>query len=469
MSMYNPWRAWVALPVALFGLILAHGEARAVPSYARQTGVTCAACHLSYPELTSFGRIFKLNGYVQSNEEKIGEGSENLSLNTSLPISAMAMISYSTLKKPELDQTNPNLDNVKNTNDAVLLPEQFSIFYAGRISPNIGSFLQVTYDGTADAFSMDNTDIRFVNSSNIGGSILTYGLTLNNNPTVQDLWNTTPAWGYPFAASSLTPSPAASIQLDGGLAQQVAGLGAYTGLLKDTWLYYAELTVYKTALLGVAPPVNASSQANVIQGLAPYWRLAAEKNLGVGTWEVGALGMNATYVPYADILTETDPNGDGSGTGGKKIHTLPTNQFSDVGLDSQYQYIASDNQFSVKGLWLRETNHWGSASAPLHSKSTTDLETDRLTVSYYRNRAIGMNVQEFVTTGTKDVIFGSRTNSPKTSGQVYEVVYTPWLNTRFSLAYTNFDTFNGSATNYDGAGRNAGDNNTTYLLAWLMW
>src|SRR5258708_1597705 len=34
------------------------------PSFARQTGLACSACHTHYPELTAMGRQFKLNGYV---------------------------------------------------------------------------------------------------------------------------------------------------------------------------------------------------------------------------------------------------------------------------------------------------------------------------------------------------------------------------------------------------------------------
>jgi hypothetical protein len=461
----NPLHHGIAAAALLSLMLLAAPlTAKAVPSYARQTGVSCAACHLSYPELTSFGRMFKLNGYVQSTEEKIGEGSENLSINSNFPLSAMINISYSKLSKPELDSTNdPNLRKVRNPSDVVLFPEEFSIFYAGRISPNIGAFIQVTYDGGEDKLSVDNTDIRFVNSANLGGSILTYGLTLNNNPTVQDLWNSTPGWGFPFASSPVTPSPSGSIQLDGGLGQQVAGLGAYAGLLKDTWLYYAELTAYKTALLGVAP--NTSSQSNVIRGFAPYWRLAAEKNFGVSNWEFGVLGMNATYVPYGDVAAATDPGGTAPQTIGK----LPTNKFADFGADTQFQYVSSDTQLSVKALWLHEDNKWSSLSAANHSKTTSSLDTDRVTFSYYKGRLYGFNVQEFVTTGGKDVFYETRTGSPDTSGQMLELVYTPWLNTRFSLAFTNFEKFNGSVKNYDGNGRNAADNNTTYLLAWLMF
>src|ERR1700687_5312416 len=40
------------------------GHANAVPSYARQTGQECIACHVSFPELTPYGRYFKLTGYT---------------------------------------------------------------------------------------------------------------------------------------------------------------------------------------------------------------------------------------------------------------------------------------------------------------------------------------------------------------------------------------------------------------------
>ncbi|MGD0643005.1 MAG: hypothetical protein ABSC22_19870, partial [Roseiarcus sp.] len=38
--------------------------ASAVPSFARQTGQPCANCHTAFPELTPFGRRFKLSGYT---------------------------------------------------------------------------------------------------------------------------------------------------------------------------------------------------------------------------------------------------------------------------------------------------------------------------------------------------------------------------------------------------------------------
>jgi hypothetical protein len=50
-------------------------------------------------------------------------------------------------------------------------------------------------------------------------------------------------------------------------------------------------------------------------------------------------------------------------------------------------------------------------------------------------------------------------------------VYIPALNVRYSLQSVTYEKFNGAATHYDLADpkRNASDNNTLYLLAWLMF
>ncbi len=39
-------------------------EAFALPSFARQTGLGCGACHTEFPQLTPFGRRFKIVGYT---------------------------------------------------------------------------------------------------------------------------------------------------------------------------------------------------------------------------------------------------------------------------------------------------------------------------------------------------------------------------------------------------------------------
>jgi hypothetical protein len=48
-------------------------SAHAVPSYSRQTGLACSSCHYTPPELTPFGRKFKLEGYTFATKPEVSE------------------------------------------------------------------------------------------------------------------------------------------------------------------------------------------------------------------------------------------------------------------------------------------------------------------------------------------------------------------------------------------------------------
>jgi iron:rusticyanin reductase len=108
--------------------------ASAVPSFARQTGMACAACHTVFPELTPFGREFKLNGYVIDNIKQItGISADNrhtLALNSIPPLSVMLEISYARTAGALPDSV---LSGVLAKDGDVLFPQQASLFYAGKI------------------------------------------------------------------------------------------------------------------------------------------------------------------------------------------------------------------------------------------------------------------------------------------------------------------------------------------------
>ncbi|MDP9049768.1 MAG: hypothetical protein M3O31_03460, partial [Acidobacteriota bacterium] len=76
-------------------LLLSAENAHAVPSFARQTGLSCNVCHSNPPELTAFGRNFKLKGYVLTDMaagDKVGN-TKDLLLSKYIPLSAMVLIS----------------------------------------------------------------------------------------------------------------------------------------------------------------------------------------------------------------------------------------------------------------------------------------------------------------------------------------------------------------------------------------
>ena len=148
----------------LGGLLAASGEAGAVPAFARQTGMACMACHVSFPELTPFGRFFKMTGYTLKN-------------NDTIPLSGMVQISRTNTRT--IDQQD--FDFVRN-GDTVL--QQASLFYAGRIYGPVGAFAQWTYDGIGHHSALDNTDIRAAWHLTREDIDFIYGVTVNNNPTV---------------------------------------------------------------------------------------------------------------------------------------------------------------------------------------------------------------------------------------------------------------------------------------------
>ena len=213
--------AGLLAPVALF-IVLSQPEARAVPSYSRQTGLPCATCHFAPPELTPFGRKFRLEGYTFTSKPQVTDDKKDhnspLHLLEAFPISVLFDTSFTNTKSSQPTTQNGNFE----------FPQDASLFLAGSWGSNVGSFLQVTYHTQDDHFTWDNTDIRYARpNGKLFDKNLTWGVDFNNNPTVEDLWNSTPAWGFPWVANDVAPTPSAGAVINGSLAQDVAGFGGY--------------------------------------------------------------------------------------------------------------------------------------------------------------------------------------------------------------------------------------------------
>jgi hypothetical protein len=440
-------RVLAAVVIAYIALLpMGIHYAHALPSFARQTGQQCAACHNGFPELTPYGRLFKLNGYTFTG------GQTDLP-----PVAAMVVTSFTHTQAGQPGGAAPGYGANSN-----LSLDTVSLFYGGKIAPNFGAFAQFTYDGIGKRAGLDNTDIRYANTTTLLGDELVFGISLNNNPTVTDVWNSTPAWGFPWVASGLAPTPAAATLIEGGLASEVVGTNVY-----GYWnrLIYAEAGVYKTlstrtqTTLGVDPTGSSS-----IKGVAPYWRLAVEPKWGRSSLEVGMFGMAATLNP-------------GRVTGFGTDHAV------DIGFDTQYQFLADLHSVSVQGSWITE-NQTLTASQVLgnSANSHNHLHSLHAKATYYYDQTYGATLGYFRVDGSSDAIIygdGSANSSPNSAGLIAEVDYLPfnhggpafwpWLNVKVGLQYTAYQKFDGGTTNYDGAGHNASDNNTLYLFAWMAF
>ena len=241
------WISPLAVAAGLIALLCVPSrDAHATASFSRQTGMACSTCHTTFPELTPFGRDFKLNGYTLSSAKEVTEKGEKkqsgLSILENLPLSINLRGSFT--------QTGNRQPGTRNSN--VELPQQVNLWFAGKLAEHIGSYTQMTYNVQANHFGFDNSDFfRYSRQTKLAGKNLTWGIDGNNNPTFEDLWNSTPAYGFPFASPDAVVSPVAATLIDGTLGGDVVGLGAY-GMWNDH--LYGDVTLYRTQHIGGPQP-----------------------------------------------------------------------------------------------------------------------------------------------------------------------------------------------------------------------
>jgi len=471
-------------------LLLYAGPGRAVPSFARQTHLPCNACHTQFPELNSFGREFKLNGYVLRNieglESKTANGRSNLDLPLIPMLSMMFQSSLTQTQRAMNACTAPTCSSEadslgRNQNGTVQFPQQISLFWGGEITDHIGALGQLTYSQNSGAIGMDNTDIRFADHIEIDEVPIVYGVSLNNNPTVQDLWNSTPAWRFPYASSAVAPTPAAAPIISGALAQQVAGITAYA-LWND--LVYVEAGAYRSAPQGITGPLGGQNASDIITNVAPYWRLALQKQVENQYFMLGTFGIRASLLPGAAAPAGLPQSNMAQSISG------PANTFTDVGIDFNYQLTLDHDSITVHGAWIHEYQNYSNLFVSLGGAQhgSNSLDSFQLAATYHLGTRWGFTIEPFMTFGSRDncvynggtcapgtsvavvsPITGSRNGLPNNDGVTFELDFNPWQNTRLALQYVYYYDFNGAHSNYDGFGRNASYNNTLYLLAWFAY
>jgi hypothetical protein len=505
----------VALMVAAtLGLAFVPRKAEAVPSFARQTGQPCATCHTAFPQLTPFGRRFKLGGYT------MGGG---MTFEEAPPISAMVIPTFTkTNVRQDTPPTNTNGYPIAHTNDNFVM-QQASLFYGGTIYGNLGAFVQATYDKAAQHTFLDNTDIRYADTTKLFGIDVLYGLDVNNNPTVQDVWNTTPAWSYPFISATLAPqfSPPGTI-IEGTFAGRSAGIGGYL-FLNDA--IYIEVAGYhnlsKGSLNALGQPCANNSDyvaatqawaaavfppgynyygpcsAPSLNGAAPYWRVALEPTWGDHSFMIGAFGF------YPEVLPG-------------RVMGYGVDRYSDLGIDAQYQWISDPHAITLRVSRITEQQHLNSTFAQgivnglgvlpfgtgngSSSNITNTLTSFKASAEYVWDHTISGTIGYFNVWGTADDLLygnaftnpvpgGSAFSSPDGRGLTFDLAYMPfskggpslwpWANAKIGVSYTHYLKLFGGTTNFDGLGyyfngdvwrtHNATDNNTLLLYSWIAF
>lgn len=461
--------------------------AHAIPLFNRQTGQNCQACHAGgqFPELTNYGRLFKLTGYT-------------LGVRTA-PVSMMATGSLSKVANTSKSD-DPAADFQKN--DQPILATA-SLFLGGKITDNIGAFTQFTWDPYAittdsgkfkGAFGADNMDIRYADRVVDDRHDVIFGVTLNDNPSVSDPWNTAPSWMQYVPV----PSPTSSQFIDGatpypGLAAggNVAGATAYVFIDQ---LVYLEAGDYRTAR-GVLSFMRAglkNADVTKLRGDNPYLRAALNQSWGAHTLMLGATHMSSRV--YDDPLDTSDP---------ATVH-----RFRDDLFDAQYQYLLDPHAVTMQlvvgrdkhvypaGLAGQDSSFVDAQGNPLATSAASDrTRLLRFKASYVYAARYGGSVSLFDLSGSTNTaaqtsgydpqtltvtssadaaapstrVNGNLNGNPATRGTTCEAFWMPIQNLRVGLQYTAYSKFNGARDNYDGFGRNARDNNSVFVYAWTAY
>jgi hypothetical protein len=137
------------LLASMIAAVMFMSDASALPLFARQTGMECAACHFQhFPMLTAFGRAFKAGAYTLMGTQGKVEG-DNLSIPNTLNMAILTTAGYSKNNSDTMANVNPvdNANGARTTGDGTFyMPGtngEFSLFVGGRTSENSGALAEL--------------------------------------------------------------------------------------------------------------------------------------------------------------------------------------------------------------------------------------------------------------------------------------------------------------------------------------
>lgn len=168
-------------------------QAAAVPSFARQTGMACSACHFQhFPVLNSFGRAFKASGYTMMGAQGKVEG-EHLSIPDTLNASMLIKLRYQ--KSGGNGVAGDVISGTTTNSGQWQLPDEFSLFFGGRIAENIGFLNEISLAGVTTTAGAVAAQLRVPIVFDVGGT------NLSVIPFISDTGSV--AYGYELASTGM--------------------------------------------------------------------------------------------------------------------------------------------------------------------------------------------------------------------------------------------------------------------------
>ncbi len=465
---------------ALVAALLAFGSPRgayAIPSFARQTGLACASCHTVFPHLTPFGRYFKLHGYTITSAKLIKalkvylENDTTTVKHVALEISHIPMVSVRLASRWN-DQAGGN-DLVPagpvtagqgfisspagyGGKDALNLLSGSSVYIAGEITPNLGTFLE--FGGVNDnggGFGLGMLDVALVSPNmTVLGKNFVYGIRAEDIMGAGDPSNTIGNWGL---TSTLMGLSTHNTLFDPGTAFEEGG--ELFGMLGNFYTggFYASVGAYR-------PDANQTGTSFVQGSLAGNGSLDGTDGAANGYLRL------SYYLPQiaSNLYTEIGTFGYwGSLNMTAPAKALPgatenyVDNYSDYGFDLQAQYIGGKNLIELFSLFQdqRDGAFYGIdefTGLPGNGEAVA-RQGFGVKADYYYDATIGVYAKYLYQTS-------AQLKDMNVSGGIIGVSYFPWENVNLRLEETLYNTYNIGAAQY-AAYLNPGAPNATAIAA----
>lgn len=261
--------------------------ASAIPSFSRQTGMACQACHSQHaPILNGFGQAFKASGYPMMGATQTKVEGDRLSIPSTLNASMLLQARY--------QQSNGAADVIPGTtinSGQWQVPEELNLFFGGRIAENVGFF----FEGTTAASAL-------ISGFKLPAAFNMAGVNLSAIPYLTDVLGA--SYGFEQSSTGAVRNVRWAEHRKEISAQQYIGTdGAATGVafVAQNDLGYINFSRWAPAFIA------RSGAAQVLS--SNYLRIAATPTVKIptmGEWvmHIGAQfwgGSNYAPVPQAPI------------------------------------------------------------------------------------------------------------------------------------------------------------------------
>ncbi len=379
----------------------APGIVSAVPSFAKQTGRPCSGCHTIWPRLNATGREFKVQGYTEVASDYPRIEKDNMDLLRFGPPLSLSLISLPYTK------TSGNKAETR-------VPEEAAIFFAGRMTPNIGAFVEPKWDRDSHQFSLELVKVSAATkvADNTVGIVM-----LKSDFAGADPYNTIRFTAYhPLNTPAIFSQTRASGDFFAHSDTENMGI-VLNGM------FFKSLYAAVGGFRGDGNSAHVESDPiDVFGRLVFEYAITGElvASLG-GFYYSGKEGYNHNLLSVTPSLPEYET------------------KFQRHGIDFQYQRESAPHIFEAIAVYMAgQDRNVDQLPAGFFADPGADIKFSGYYVelSYFYDRMYGVTVGYDHFKSTQD-------NTLDKKGPTFNVAYLPWLNTKFALEYSIFDLANG--------------------------